>query len=196
MAPNLAIEQTPRWRFRLADCFLLQLLVAPVFLAPVYHRLYANRDPQFSVFVAVFLLIPASYAAVFSYRAASRAARRGRSVVFAAMRRGVLCALLCATFALGPLAVVRMVSSISKFRASLPPIAQNSPLPPSFYFGEGVELVEIAGFALLHYVVFGGVAGGLVGLWVDRRSRSFAAPPRGSLSRAECSEMGLPNQLG
>jgi hypothetical protein len=168
------MKQPSSWRFSLGACFLLQWLVAPAFLAPMYHRLYAERDPPFYVFIAAFLLIPASYAAVFAWLAAARAAQRRRSVVFAAIRHGVLFAILFAAFALGPLAVVNVVNSAVRFRASLPPLAQNSPLPPSFYVGKAIILAEISGLALVHYAVVGGTAGGVVGLFVDWRARRGA----------------------
>jgi hypothetical protein len=145
-----------RFRLSSANFFLLQLLIAPAFLGPLYYDPPGRGRPL--VQLLTLLVAPVSYVAVFAFRAArsvARERRASRSIVFSALRSGVA---FGAIFGLLVIASLAAVWCRDQWSANL--ATANAP----WILLEGAI---VGAFLLLHYLVIGAATGGLVGMAVD-----------------------------
>jgi hypothetical protein len=110
------------------------------------------------------LLAPISYVAMFSYRASARSiAQRSharRSVVYAAIRSGILFGVLFGLLIVGSIAVLWCRDVLDAFV-----------LNPNNTSTIVVRGALLGAFILLHYFFIGAATGGLVGIAVDVASR-------------------------
>jgi hypothetical protein len=146
------------FRLSLSGFFLLQLLIAPAFLAPLYYGMHGRSHPYVMMLAA--LIAPTGYVAVFSYRAAARAVSqqlegRGASVVFAALRSGIVFGVLFGTLVLGSLAVLWIRDLL------------RSDLSWQQFLGECMNAAIAGSIIFAHYSLIGAATGGAVGLAVD-----------------------------
>jgi hypothetical protein len=113
------------------------------------------------------LVAPISYVAVFAYfgaRAAAREPRPTPSIVFSALRSGVLFGTVFGVLVFGSLAVLWCRDQWNANRATV-----NAP----WILLQGAL---VGGFLLLHYLVIGAATGGLVGMAVDVVYRGGSGP--------------------
>jgi hypothetical protein len=149
-------------RLTTTNFLLLQLLVAPAFLGPLYYQMPWRNRPLL-MFVTL-LLAPASYVAVFAYRATVRSLTQPtatrRSVVFTAIRWGLLFGFVFGLLVVASLAVPWLANRL-----------------PAIFAGDAIALRRtalegpfVASFILLHYLLIGAATGGLVGISIEARA--------------------------
>jgi len=159
---NLRPTDVRPCRLTLPRFFLLQLLVSPAFLGPLYYEMPGRNRPLVMLFAM--LLAPACYVAVFAYRATvhslAQQAPVRRSLVFAAIRTGMLYGLLFGLLIVGSLSFLWCRDTWS---AGL--TLTSAPLA-------WLDGAICGAFILLHYFLIGAATGGLVGLAVDVAVRS------------------------
>src|SRR5688500_17150004 len=152
-------------RLNITKLFLVQLLVAPAFLGPLYYDMPSRNRPYLTLFAM--LVAPVFYVAVFAYRAAARGLahppRARRSVVYAAIPSGVLFGGLFGLLLVGSLAVLWCRDIFS--HGLVAPVTIEA-------WARGPLL---GSFIIVHYLLIGAATGGLVGLAVDAIVRCRSA---------------------
>ena len=155
------------FRLTLTNFFLLQLLVAPAFLGPLYYDMPSRDRPYLTLFTV--LVAPIVYVAVFVYRGAARCLahppRTKRSVVYAAIPSGVLFGGVFGLLLVGSLAVLWCRDIFSAGLAA--PITIEA-------WARGPLL---GSFIIVHYLLIGAATGGLVGIALDVCSRWQSSAP-------------------
>lgn len=158
-------DGTPRkrWRFGLKQLFFWPFFLSPLFLMPVTMRQSHGTGANPLMQLASQVIVPMIYVAVLvwmRYRDNQADIPAGKSVVFAAIRRGIGYSLLMAVMSWGWL-LYRPVRRLTELAwEGLVLLAFRDLVLPALL---------APAFIGLYYLVIGAATGGVVGLFIDRR---------------------------
>jgi hypothetical protein len=152
------------FRVTIRSFFLLQLLIAPLFMGPFFYRFRAKPSHIYMDLLAL-LVAPVVYVAVFSALKTIRNLERNpiahQSIVFAAIRSGIGFGSLFGLLVVGSVGVLWLPKELDSKR-------------------NWMQIVGHSAFAValmcVHYLTIGAAIGGLVGLAADRCRGSKCRP--------------------